>query len=396
MTVCPYIEDLAYRGTVLPDGIAPVKCVVIGVHGFFPHKVVDMVIGQPTGTSDRFVAEARDAVTAYFESQGLESEVTTIALEKQGTVAKRVEFFYEVLQEYDEVLNGADFIYIVAHSQGVPVSIMLLAQLIETGILSLKSERVHHMLEQPYYIVTKKITILGMAGVNYGPLYGADRSIWLKMYSLMERKSLLELFEFQNPNTEQSVEYIRSLKLLLNNNVKITFVGSATDQVVPLYSSLAVFIRHPNIYRSLYYSTQDNIPEFLVRCICDALSLLNNGHDDHGFIKEISAYMLGPLTSNGHSQLYSEQDVYMLGIKHGVEECKLKLERHNILKESVVSLKVNPFQLPWSLRGLLGEVRQYLGNEELNVLYQLYDHWIPDSPTYKDLKFKINAIKSKL
>lgn len=371
------------------------KCVIIGVHGFFPHKVVDKFIGEPTGTSERFVTLAEQAVVSLFGSKAAVN-VTTIALEKQGTVARRVQYFYDSLSSSPE-LDDADIIYFVAHSQGVPVTIMLLAQLISNGKLALTHEKIDHRLEQPYYTVHKQISILGMAGVNYGPLYGADKSIWLKMYSLMERRSLLELFEFSNPKTEQSMDYIRSLKLILNNDVKVTFVGSANDQVVPLYSSLAVFVRHPNIYRALYYSPEDHVPEFLTRCIEDALILMNNGYDDHGFVKEVSAYMLGPLTSNGHSQLYSELEVYILGLKHGVEtRHKAIPKRKKIVKESVVSLKVNPYQLPWSLRGLLEEVGKRLGSKELNKLYQLYDEWIPESSAYKDLKYKTNAVKSKL
>ena len=57
--------------------------------------------------------------------------VFKIALEKEGKVFDRVEFFTEILQKWEKKLNNADFIFVAAHSQGCVVSIILLAQLIK-------------------------------------------------------------------------------------------------------------------------------------------------------------------------------------------------------------------------------------------------------------------------
>ncbi len=56
----------------------------------------------------------------------------------------------------------------------------------------------------------------------------------------------------------------------------------------------------------------------------------------------------------------------------------------------------NPFILPWSMRGLLEEeyVRTVLQHETTELL-ALFDDWRPSSKLLKDVKFRLEAIKSK-
>ena len=62
-----------------------------------------------------------------------------------------------------------------------------------------------------------------------------------------------------------------------------------------------------------------------------------------------------------------------------------------------VPTNTNPFILPWSMRGLLEEelVRTEL-NEETAELVELFDQWNPTSKVLKDVKFRLEAVKSKL
>ena len=57
----------------------------------------------------------------------------------------------------------------------------------------------------------------------------------------------------------------------------------------------------------------------------------------------------------------------------------------------------NPFILPWSMRGLLEEeyVRTELYDETTQLLEQ-FDNWKPASKVLKDVKFRLEAVKSKL
>ncbi len=57
----------------------------------------------------------------------------------------------------------------------------------------------------------------------------------------------------------------------------------------------------------------------------------------------------------------------------------------------------NPFVLPWAMRGLLEEdyVRTAL-REETAELLALFDNWRPTTKVLKDVKFRLEAVKSKL
>jgi hypothetical protein len=57
----------------------------------------------------------------------------------------------------------------------------------------------------------------------------------------------------------------------------------------------------------------------------------------------------------------------------------------------------NPFQLPWSMRGLLEEdvVKTELDQEARELLLQ-FDEWKPTTKVLKDVKYRLEVIKSKL
>lgn len=48
-------------------GQKPIRVLIVGVHGFFPTKMIRPFIGEPTGTSMKFVSEAEQVVLKYFQ-----------------------------------------------------------------------------------------------------------------------------------------------------------------------------------------------------------------------------------------------------------------------------------------------------------------------------------------
>lgn len=398
------------------------KILIIGVHGFFPTRIVRPLIGAPKGTSLKFATEAEKAVIRYcvennlIDSDGTNNvSVQKIALEKEGKIFDRVEFFLDILSKWKQELCDADFIFIAAHSQGCVVSIILLAKLIMNGIL-----------ENPR---SKRIGILGMAGVNNGPFYGADKSLFMKAYSTIEHESLTELFELTKFDSKQSLAYKQSMQVIINANVKICLVGSINDQLVPLYSALASHIYHPNIYRACYIDYSSKTPDFIKLLVSLCCQLQNIGYFDNNVIKELSTVLAGPLTGNGHSKIYNDGKVYDLGVKFALDtsdiivpfdapseevENGLKFPATNevyVKEYNISKIGTNPFILPWCLRGLLFNVeknwpmkttqimisngqRRKTGSEEIQDLYELFDRWRPDTKVLKDLKFRLNGLRA--
>lgn len=379
---------------------------IIGVHGFFPRKMIRPIIGAPKGTSLKFANEAEKAVIRYCVENDLLSDETNsisiqkIALEKEAKIFDRVEFFTRILTRWSEELNNADFIYFASHSQGCVVLIILLARLIEEGVL-----------KNP---LQKRIGLLGMAGVNNGPFYGIDNTLLVKAYSAIEHDSLLELFELSKFDSEQLLAYKLLMQTIVSANVKICLIGSINDQLVPLFSALASHIFHPNIYRACYIDHSLRTPDFMRRLVGICCRLQNLGYFDNNVIKEVSSVLAGPITGGGHSKIYNDGKVYDLGIKFALDTEDVVLgpqpASQIYTKEFNISkIGTNPFILPWCLRGLIFNVEKNwpvsnsitmeagqpkTGPQEIEALYELFDKWRPDSKVLKDLKFRLNGIRA--
>lgn len=198
------------------------KAVAIGIHGFFPAPIFQKVLGQPTGTSIRFANAAAAAIKEWSAARGYEPEIEQIALEGEGFIAERVNSLWKLLLNWIEHIKAADFILVACHSQGVPVSMMLVAKLIQFGCVN-----------------ATRIGVCAMAGVNMGP--------FIEYKTKYFGPTAAELFEFSNPKSLVSQMYLASLDEVLRFGVRILYVGSIDDQLVSLevghttYPSLLVF-----------------------------------------------------------------------------------------------------------------------------------------------------------
>lgn len=76
-------------------------------------------------------------------------------------------------------------------------------------------------------------TDYSIAGVSLGPFPDYRSGMGMLMGSAHE------LWEFANPDSEISKRYRRALDVVLDYGVRITYVGSIDDQVVPLEVSSA-------------------------------------------------------------------------------------------------------------------------------------------------------------
>jgi hypothetical protein len=64
---------------------------------------------------------------------------------------------------------------------------------------------------------------------------------------------------------------------------------------------------------------------------------------------------------------------------------------------SATSTNPNPFFLPWAMRGLLEEefVKKELGSE-VEGLLGMFEEWKPTGKQLKDVKFRLEGVRSKL
>ncbi|ODM17992.1 hypothetical protein SI65_06780 [Aspergillus cristatus] len=348
------------------------KALAIGVHGYFPAPLIRSVLGQPTGTSVRFSTMAANAIKNWAESRGYSCDIGKIALEGEGRISERVDLLWKLLLNWMEEIRSADYIMVACHSQGVPVSIMLVAKLIAFGCVN-----------------ASRVGICAMAGVNLGP-FPDYRSRWIS-------GSAGELFEFALPHSQVSQDYEAALRCALDFGVRISYIGSIDDQLVSLESSLFSPVNHPYIYRAVFVDGRVHAPSFLSHLVGFSLKLRNLGIADHGLIRELSAPLAGSLyTGEGHSRLYDDEAVYSLAITFALETSDVSGATLQI-KRPQGSPVANPYILPFAMRGLLEEehVKRELYEETMELLKQ-FDDWKPSSKVLKDVKFRLEGIRSKL
>lgn len=347
------------------------NALAIGVHGYFPAPLIRSVLGQPTGTSIKFADMAASAIKRWTANRGYHCEVKSAALEGEGRISERVELLWKLLLNWIDEIRKSDFVMIACHSQGVPVAIMLVAKLIAFGCIS-----------------GARVGICAMAGVNMGP-FQEYKSRWIS-------GSAGELFEFSDPNSKVSTDYMAATEEILKHGVRLTYTGSIDDQLVSMESSIFAPITHPHIYRAVFIDGRIHAPNFLSHLVGFALKLRNVGVPDHGLIRELSPPLAGSLYSGeGHSRIYDDDTVYDLAITFALETNTLK--DVPVSKRPTASNAGNPYILPFAMRGILEEdyVKTELQVEARELLAQ-FDDWKPTTKALKDVKFRLEGIRSKL
>ncbi|KAI8997105.1 hypothetical protein BDB01DRAFT_712779 [Pilobolus umbonatus] len=341
-----------------------------------------------------------------------DESITSIPLVREGKIMDRVGYLYEdIMSNWKDTIQSADVILWATHSQGTPVSAILLRRLMENEII-----QVHR---QP-------ICMLAMAGISHGPFPTFKGNLFY-----FEADAARELFDFMDSESPISVQFREAMAFILENRVKTVLVASMQDQVVPLYSAIMSSIAHPGLLRAIYidghiYSKDD----FLIRLISFALKLLNLGLSDHGFLIHISEVLAGNIYSwdGGHSSVYEELKVFMLPLHYLFETspfgpCEIIKPKTLSVKDSEqvkmsdknkqraiegvearldpfqAKARLNPFHLPWTIRGIWDDSR-ILGDDllskELEKLHLLFDQWNPTSTRLKEIKFRLEPLRARL
>jgi len=377
------------------------KAVVIGVHGFFPTLPMwRKVFGPPTGTSVRFAHGAAAAVEAWTKAQGYSCDIEKVALEGEGMIADRLENLWKLLSSSLTLIGKADLVVIASHSQGVPVSMMLMARLLEGRHVSSQGRLTPRPCQTLLTKNPARLAVTSMAGISLGP-FSSLQSRFLSP----PNSSAGELFDFATVTSTVSTAYTSALRTCLShtpNAVRVALIGSIDDQLVSLESSLFNTVSHPYIFRAVFVDGNIHAPNFLTHLVAFALKVRNFGGSDHGLVRELSNPLAGSLYGGaGHSTIYQEQAVYDLGISWALDSADLPAtQRPELVIQAdyePATTASNPYLLPWAMRGLLEEdvVKTKL-QEEAKELVKQFDEWKPVTKVLKDVKFRLEAVKTKL
>ncbi|EIN03565.1 hypothetical protein PUNSTDRAFT_93924 [Punctularia strigosozonata HHB-11173 SS5] len=402
------------------------RVVVLGIHGWFYGGMMRTVLGEPTGTSTKLANMMCQAVEEFEAKHGVKFEkVTKIPLEGEGKIEIRVEKLYKALTENEEWmadLRAADVVFVATHSQGSVVSTHILDRLIRDGhIRTARSVAADRLAAAGQSIAAglapgatgleskpQRVCCLALCGIHLGPLRYLSGSSFTKPYiQYFENAAAMELFEFQNTESEVSKSYVNALRNVLDHETKMLYVASLDDQVVPVYSGLFTAASHPLILRAIYidgdaYSSSDFLSNLTVLLI----RILNAGLSDSRLLVHLSEATAGSLSGVGHSSAYEELATFTLAVNYlfltdngQTQHAKLDLEHFNASTEqndyearsrSYAAL----FSIPWALRDLIADERvaQYF-SREFAQLRDAFDDWRPKTTILRDIKRKLQPIQ---
>lgn len=355
------------------------KVVVISLHSFLPTKFAKLILGQSTGSALKFSKLALDAINGWLDENTLKlGHMRVISLEGFGTINCRVEKSYELLKNWVEDINEADFVFFVANSVASPALILLAHKVIHSEIFSLSQ---------------KKVGLLSIAGANLGPYAGLDAKVVIRAYNQSENEIINELFELQKSTSNLSTSIRDAINVLCSNNVKITLAGSVNDQFIPLCSSLQQHVRHPNIYRCIHVDENSEVPLFIIKLISIVLTMENVGHNDHNLLSFLLELTQGAVQMNGaHGKIHGDPSIYQAGVRFALETTSVRHNRDatdQITNMTVGDVERSLYHLPWYVRGLLNDLMHIKHVHNLTLLESLraqYLAWEPTTRHWKSVK----------
>lgn len=386
---------------------------IVGIHGWFPTKVLQTVVGVPKGTSERLCqmmeANLRDWLglqpLAYFEQA---PAISCVPLEGAGCIEERVERHWAMLDfEFPErggetspyaaecrkkgrdLIAQADTVIFVAHSQGAPVAALLIERLMAEGTLRPDAHQ--------------NVALLTLAGVFHGPFPDLRENLVVKY---VEAGAARELFDLNNPQGALSVRIQQALTRLLSADCLLGCVASWMDQVVPLYSATLLGIEHANIWRAVYIDAHNYQPDLLSHLVHLALKLANA---QVGGARQLLGQLTGALAgslyqSNAHSTLYQDHGVFQMLLhwlaareryEGPVPEARLHPEQMTWQPDP------NPYLLPWTMRAILERATAAawadpLLARDIQQLRELHAKWRPERKAWRELRRQLEPLHSKI
>lgn len=361
------------------------KAVVISFHGFLPQKIVRNIIGEPTGNAEEMSKNAVDELKRWSAINNIDLDINIVNIEGHGKIFERVNGCLTFLDNCMDTIKSCDYLLCVANSHNVPLAIHTISKLVTSGYLD----------------EVEKLGLVGLAGLCMGPIPEIESRISARGSVGQDNEIISELFDLEDPESLQGKEIIRSMKILIKKNFKVTFIGALNDCFSPLYSSLGLNISHPNIYRAIYVDKENHQPDFLVSLFNLILTIKNLNYKDHGLLIELSNFFSGSIAEGGHSKLMKNKYCYRVGINNMLNTCNLFYEQSMV--EELTNAKEftsNSYHIPWCLRGLLEELeilqKHFDAKQILQQLYQEFKSWESHDQKSKELRYCMEAFDNVL
>ncbi|KAH6894037.1 hypothetical protein BKA70DRAFT_1439510 [Coprinopsis sp. MPI-PUGE-AT-0042] len=303
-------------------------------------------------------------------------------------------------------LHEADAVIVATHSQGSVVSTHLLDRLISDHHIRTQVDQVDlaggdtfpssvGMTVSPTR-KPQRVCCLALCGIHLGPLRYLSSSSLLQPYiQYFESTAARELFEFQSTESAVSKAYVKALRNVLHHGVKMVYVASLNDQVVPIYSGIFTAASHPLILRALYIDGDAyHSSDFLSNLLVLLLRIRNSGIPDGGLLAHLSEATAGSLSGIGHSTAYEEPSTFALAVRYLFEANEGVAPYADLQLDSFDAAHEQNDYIPWSLRDVIADERViHFFSKEVSQLRDAFNDWQPKTTILRDLKRKLQPIQ---
>ena len=361
------------------------SAVIICFHGFLPQKIVRNVIGESTGTAEEMSQIAVREMRRWSDINNVDMSITTINIEGHGKLFERVNGCLSILESWNDAIKNCDYLLSVANSHNVLLAIHTLARLVTSGVLE----------------DVEKLGLIGLSGICMGPVPEIESKISARGSVGQDNEMISEIFDLEDPESLQSKEMLRNMRTMMKMNFKVTFVGSLNDCFAPLYSTLSLHLRHPNIFRAIYIDGAENQADFLVSLFNLILTVKNLNYSDHGLLIELSSFFNGKTGNGGHSKILRNKYAYRNGISNMLNTSDLVYPQS--LQEDLLNFQehtTNSYHIPWCLRGFLEEMeklqRHFDIDQMIEQLYEEFKSWEPIETKERELWYCMQAFENVL
>lgn len=374
----PFVKPEGHLYTLKKSRKRPVKkkVTVISIHGFLPQKFTKSIANECSGTSRLMLELTNRELDRWGILNNVELEIDNIQLEGYGKIFERMNDAMSIIENWATDIQTTDYLLVVCNSNSVTVGVHLMAKMIVSGMLK----------------EVEKLGILGISGMTLGPIPMLEGKILTRGGSIQENEMISEMFDFEDPESLQSKELIRSFNTIIKANCKVSLAGSLMDCISPMYSSLSLQFGHANIFRMIYIESGNALPDFLVSLFNTVLALKNLTYSDHGLLVELSKFFEGKPQMGGHSRVLMDKHVYRMGISNVLDTNNLQTVNDGIQiwPKNVREMNVNPYHIPWCLRGVLEELVNVKPNWEVDdLMTQLteeFNSWDGENGSWQELR----------
>lgn len=322
------------------------------------YVLVVSVVGNLKGAKSTISAKslsslAVESVKDWYSNKetSFDYQVESISLEAAKMSEESSEDLFKLLINWREDFKKIDHLYIVGYNNSVPLAAKLLDILIARN----------------HFENARKFGLLSLDGLVPGPY----------------------LEEADTPNISYCTDFNETLTdLIENHNVKMSIVG--TQNNIP--GSLAIHLRHPNIFRSLYIPTASYDNEFEIRLFQILLMAHNLGHSSTRLLIQLNKYFTSQanILEDLNTQFYAnaaQNSLSTTTLIHG------KKVTQDIVKDSILD---NEYNLIWTLHAFIDDfkkIKNINAHSRVVEFIEAYKRWDPQSKSLKELKFMLEVLR---